>query len=126
MKFQNIADEQISAGESADFIISQLIAFNMTAEESVHIIDAINEVSNQYSVSSADLSQGLSIVASSSAAMGNSMEETLGLKAVNRSSKMSLIARKSLELYILNCYSNISNISNNYIDWTTRSQVSFI
>ena len=43
-QFQNIADEAISAGDSASFIISQLIAFNMEAEESTHIIDAVNEV----------------------------------------------------------------------------------
>ena len=43
-QFQNVADEQISAGEAADFLISQLIAFNYTAEESTHIVDAINEV----------------------------------------------------------------------------------
>ena len=79
--FQNIADEQISAGESADFIISQLIAFNKTADDAMRVIDQINEVSNNYSVSSADLAQGLSVVASTSAAMGNSMEETLGIIA---------------------------------------------
>lgn len=78
-QFQNVADEQISAGEAADFLISQLIAFNYTAEDATHIIDAINEVSNSFSVSSADLSQGLSIVASTSSAMGNSMEETMGM-----------------------------------------------
>lgn len=43
-KFQNISDEQISAGDAASFIISQLIAFNKTAEDSEHVIDSINEV----------------------------------------------------------------------------------
>lgn len=81
--FQNVADETISAADSADFIISQLIAFNQTtgdvAANATHIIDAINEVANSFSVSSGDLSKGLSVVASSSAAMGNSLEETIGL-----------------------------------------------
>lgn len=81
--FSNVADEQISAGDAADFIISQLIAFNQvgenTAENAQHIIDSINEVANSFSVSSGDLSKGLSVVASSSAAMGNSMEQTIGL-----------------------------------------------
>ena len=42
--YRNISDEQLSAGESASFIIAQLKAFNMTASESEHIIDAVNEV----------------------------------------------------------------------------------
>ena len=43
-KYRNISDEQLSAGESANFIIAQLKAFNITASESEHIIDAVNEV----------------------------------------------------------------------------------
>lgn len=81
--FQNVADETISAGDSAGFIISQLIAFNQTtgdvAANATHIVDAVNSVSNAFSVSSSDLSKALGIVASSSGAMGNSMEETLGM-----------------------------------------------
>ena len=42
--YRNIADEEISAGESASFIIAQAKAFNFTADESMHIIDAVNEV----------------------------------------------------------------------------------
>ena len=42
--YQNIADEQLSAGKASEFIISQMKAFNITAEDSVHVIDAVNEV----------------------------------------------------------------------------------
>lgn len=46
--FSNVADEQMSAGESANFLISQLIAFNQTGENvednAMHIADALNEV----------------------------------------------------------------------------------
>ena len=42
--YQNIADEQLSAGEASEFIISQMKAFNITAEDSIHIADAVNEV----------------------------------------------------------------------------------
>ena len=77
--YQNVSDEAISAGDSASFIISQLIAFNMEADESIHIIDAVNETANQFSVSSGELARGLGIVASTSSAMGNSMEQTLGI-----------------------------------------------
>lgn len=39
--YRNISDEELTAGESANFIIAQLKAFNMTASESEHIIDAV-------------------------------------------------------------------------------------
>lgn len=77
--FSNVADEEISAADSASFIISQLIAFNKKADEAINIIDSVNEVANSFSVNSGDLATALQVVASSSAAMGNSMEETLGL-----------------------------------------------
>ena len=96
-KFQNVADETISAGESADFIISQLIAFGIEAENAERIIDSINEVSNNFSVSSGDLSKALGVVASTSGAMGNSMEETLGIIVI-RSSKTPLIDGKFLRV----------------------------
>ena len=43
-KYRNIADEEISAGESASFIIAQMKAFNIEADQAEHIIDAVNEV----------------------------------------------------------------------------------
>lgn len=77
--FQNVSDEAISAGDSASFIISQMIAFGIEAENAQSIIDKVNEVSNRFSVSSGDLSKALGIVASTSSAMGNSIDQTLGV-----------------------------------------------
>lgn len=42
--YQNVADQEITAGEAANFIVSQMKAYNMTAKDSEHIIDAVNEV----------------------------------------------------------------------------------
>lgn len=42
--YQNIADEQLTAGESADFIISQMKAFNVEASDAESIINKVNEV----------------------------------------------------------------------------------
>ena len=39
--YRNIADEAISSGESASFIISQMTAFDIGAESAQHIIDAV-------------------------------------------------------------------------------------
>lgn len=77
--YQNVADEAITAGESASFIIAQMKAFNITADDSQHIIDAINEVSNNFAVSSSDLAGTLGIVSANMANVGNSYEQTLGM-----------------------------------------------
>ena len=43
-EFRNVADEEISAADSASFIIAQMKAFNIEAENAEHILDAVNEV----------------------------------------------------------------------------------
>ena len=53
--YQNIADEAISAGDSASFLIAMMKAFNVEAKDATSIIDAVNEVSNNFAVSSSDI-----------------------------------------------------------------------
>ena len=53
--FQNVADESLSAGDSASFIIAQMKAFGIEADNAIHIVDAVNAVSNNFAVSSGDL-----------------------------------------------------------------------
>ena len=77
--YQNVADESISAADSAGFIIAQMKAFNIEAENATHIIDAVNEISNNYAVSSSDLANNLGKVSAALAVGGNSFEETLGM-----------------------------------------------
>lgn len=77
--FTNVADEAMSAGDSASFIISQMIAFGIETKDAQSIIDKVNETANQFSVSSGDLATALGIVASTSSAMGNSIDQTLGV-----------------------------------------------
>ena len=40
--YQNVSDEAISASESASFIIAQMVAFGIEAENAEHIIDAVD------------------------------------------------------------------------------------
>lgn len=42
--YQNIADAEISAGEAASFIVSQMKAFGVEASDATSIIDKVNEV----------------------------------------------------------------------------------
>ena len=78
--FRNIADDEMSTGDSAGFIISQLKAFgNETETFALHVTDAINNVSNNMAVSSSDISTALSKTSSAMGALGNSFEETIAL-----------------------------------------------
>jgi hypothetical protein len=84
--YQNIADSELSAGESATFIISQMKAFegelerfNDEATKATFVIDAINEVSNNMAVSSSDIALALSKTASAMSALGNDYEESIAL-----------------------------------------------
>ena len=96
--FQNIADAEISAGDAALFINSQLKAFNFSAEESQHVIGAVNEVANQFAVGTNDLQLALSKTASAMGGFGNSYEQTIGIITagteimVGQPSKVNLIA----------------------------------
>lgn len=92
--YQNVADEAVSASDSASFIIAQMTAFDIEAENAIHIIDAVNEVANQFSVSSADLSNNLGNVSAALSVGNNSFEETLalltaGTEVVRNASKVS-------------------------------------
>lgn len=78
-KFQNVADEAISAGDAASFIISQMTAFDIGAESAEHIIDAVNEVSNSFSVSSSDISDSLGNMSAVMAQTGATFEQSLGM-----------------------------------------------
>jgi TP901 family phage tail tape measure protein len=77
--YQNIADEQLSASEASTVLISQMKAFDIQAENSEHIIDAINETSNQFAVSSGDIGKGLTAAGAALSTYGNSFEQTIAL-----------------------------------------------
>lgn len=42
--YQNVADDAVSAGEASSFIIAQMKAFGIEAENAQSIIDQLNEV----------------------------------------------------------------------------------
>lgn len=86
LMYSNIADEEINAGDAASFIIAQLKAFNLEAEDATktlenaqHVIDSVNEVSNNFAVSSADIANNLGTASAVMANAGNSLEELIGL-----------------------------------------------
>lgn len=105
--YTNIADEEISAADASEFIIAQLKAFNLESENlnetlknSYRVIDAVNEVSNNFAVSSSDIAMNLGKASSVMANAGNSLEQMIGLDI--RSSKTPLIDGKVLRDNITN------------------------
>ena len=79
--YQNIADTEVSASAAASSIVSQIQAWGRGAIEPIHIIDAYNEVANNFAVGTNDLSQALEISAAGMATYGNTFEENALIKA---------------------------------------------
>ena len=77
--YQNVADSEISAGESSSYLISQMKAFNITAEDAISIIDKTNEVANKFAVSSTDISTALTKSSSALAVYGNDINQTIAM-----------------------------------------------
>lgn len=77
--FQNIADTQISTAEASKFLVSQMKAFNIEATDSTRIIDAVNEVANNFATGTNDIQSALTKTASAMSTMGNTFEENIGL-----------------------------------------------
>lgn len=116
--FQNVADESISTGDAAQFLISQLIAFNKTTGDvegnAMHIADALNEVANNFAVGTGDLATGLRVVASSSAGMNNSFEQTIGLMtAITEQTKNASKASRGLNSIMANLAQVLDDASSN-------------
>ena len=80
--YQNIADAEISAGEAASFITSQIKAYKdygVEANNATQIIDKLNEVSNNFAVSSSDIASALTKQSASLAAYGNDLDRSIAL-----------------------------------------------
>lgn len=77
--FQNVADESLSAGDSASFIIAQMKAFGIEADNAIHIVDAVNAVSNNFAVSSGDLATNLGNMSAALAVGNNTFEQSLAM-----------------------------------------------
>ena len=84
--FQNIADAEISAGDAAKFINSQMKAykdefssFSTEGEKAAKVIDTVNEVANKNAVGTNDLQLALTKTSAAMSGFGNSFDETVGI-----------------------------------------------
>lgn len=78
-QYQNVADTAISAEDAASSIVSQIRAFGEDADFATHVIDAYNEVANNFSVGTNDLSKAMEIASAGMATYGNEFEQIIGL-----------------------------------------------
>lgn len=72
----NVSD--LSLDESVTNLVGTMNAFNISAEESLHIVDALNEMDNNYSISTKQLSASLSRAGATAETFGVTMEELGG------------------------------------------------
>nr|DAH11333.1 MAG TPA: minor tail protein [Bacteriophage sp.] len=77
--YMNVADNEMTAADASAYITSQMKAFKITANDAITILDKTNEVSNQFAVSSSDISRALTTSSSSLAVYGNDINETMAL-----------------------------------------------
>lgn len=74
--FSNISD--LNAKESVNALTAATLAFNIAKEDSIQIADKLNEVDNNYSVTTKDLALSLNKAAQSSKTYGVSLDQLVG------------------------------------------------
>lgn len=135
--FQNVSDKEIDAGESASFIIAQMTAFGdelsrfgSSAEQASHVIDVVNEISNQYSVSSADLAENLGNMSAALAVGNNSMEESIALLTagteITRSASKTSRALVSVQSRYNQIIDETSSTGKALLEWYKEHDITII
>lgn len=69
---------ELSLEQASSDLVGTMNAFNIKAEESIHIVDALNEVDNNYAISTVQLSSALSKAGATAKTFGLTMEEVAG------------------------------------------------
>lgn len=73
---QNISD--LDAKSSVDTLTSAMLNFNIAAKDSIQIADQLNEIDNNFAVTTKDLSDGLRKSASTAKTFGVEMSDLVG------------------------------------------------
>lgn len=77
--YYNVGDDLDSFSTATDNIVGTMKAFNMQADEAIDLVDKLDNVSNNYAVSSGDLGNILQRSASAMEAAGNTLDQTIAL-----------------------------------------------
>ena len=77
--YYNVGDDLDSFTTATDNIVGTMKAFNLEADDAIGLVDKLNEVSNNFAVSSGDLGDILQRSASAMEAAGNTLDQTIAL-----------------------------------------------
>lgn len=77
--YKNVGDGISDIGVASESIISTLKGFSLEAQDAMHVVDAFNEVGNNFAISSAGIGDALTRSAASLSAANNTMEESVAL-----------------------------------------------
>lgn len=95
---------EVSDATAVSDMVTAMKAFNIEASDSITIVDSLNKLGNEFAVSSSDLGEGLSNSASSLAAAGNDMNQSLamltGMTEITQSASESGNALKILAMRV--------------------------
>lgn len=72
----NISD--LSVDESASILTAGLKAFNMETERGIHIVNALNETDNSYSITTKQLAESMQRAAGTASVYGSTLERLIG------------------------------------------------
>lgn len=99
--YKNVGDG-IDIDTATEDIVSITKAYNIAAEESMHVIDVLNEVGNKYAISSSGIGAGLKRSSSALAAGNNTFEESVAmLTAMNEVLQDSALSGTTLKMLSL-------------------------
>lgn len=77
--YYNVGDDLDSFDNATENIVGTMKAFNIQANDAISLVDKLNNVSNNYAVSSGDLGDILQRSASAMEAAGNTLDQTIAL-----------------------------------------------
>ena len=77
--YYNVGDDLDSFDKATENIVGTMKAFNIQANDAISLVDKLNNVSNNYAVSSGDLGDILQRSASAMEAAGNTIDQTIAL-----------------------------------------------
>lgn len=69
---------ELDGKESSSVLTASMKAFNVSAKETIHVVDALNEVDNNYAISTKQLAEGMQKSGAAAATYGVTLENLLG------------------------------------------------
>jgi len=75
----NVGTERLPMEDAVQSIISTMKAFNIEAQNAMHIVDAFNEVGNNFAISSRGIGEALFRSSAALSAANNTFEESIGM-----------------------------------------------